>query len=144
MAVTITTGGSTLQAVDNWVRQGLELRQKLEAEQAQLQKRLQEIERALAELPEAPLNPDETTSGGEDDASTPKKVLAVLQEAEGPLTATQVIEAIRKADGDIDPMLVHSALYRLVRREEVLAEGSKGKKTYRMQPPPLEGNDIPF
>lgn len=109
-----------LDDVAAWLEAGFVLRQKLIVERERLLARLAEIDEALASLP-----------GDQDSGdSTPEKVRKVLRGVQGPLTAPQIIDALRAADPVLEPRLVHSALHRLVKRGEVLAEGDTGSRLY--------------
>lgn len=106
--------------VTAWLEAGYALRQKLISERERLLARIAEIDEALTSLP-----------GDQDSGdSTPEKVRKVLRGVPGPLTAPQIIDALRAADPVLEPRLVHSALHRLVKRGEVLAHGDLGSRVY--------------
>ncbi len=107
--------------VTTWLEAGLALRQKLVSERERLLARVAEIDEALAALP-----PDQDAAD-----STPERVRRVLRGVPGPLTAPQIIDAIRASDPMIEPRLVHSALHRLVKKQEVAADGEAGSRAYR-------------
>jgi hypothetical protein len=103
-----------------WLETGYALRQKLISERERLLARVGEINEALESLP------------GDQDSedSTPEKVRKVLRGIPGPLSAPRIIEALRATDPVLEPRLVHSALHRLVKRGEVLADGETGSRAY--------------
>lgn len=106
--------------VTAWLETGYALRQKLISEREGLLARVAEIDEALGSLP-----------GDQDSGdSTPEKVRKVLRGVPAPLTAPQIIDALRAADPVLEPRLVHSALHRLVKRGEVLAQGDVGSRVY--------------
>jgi hypothetical protein len=104
-----------------WLEAGQALRQKLIAERECILGRIAEIDEALASLP-----------GYRDSGdSTPEKVRKVLRGVSGPLSAPQIIDALRATDPVIEPRLVHSALHRLVKKKVVAATGEPGSRLYR-------------
>lgn len=106
--------------VSAWLEAGYALRQKLIAERERLLSRVAEIDESLASLP-----------GDQDSGdSTPERVRKVLRGVSEPLSAPQVIEALRVADPVLEPRLVHSALHRLVKKGEVVAHGDTGSRVY--------------
>jgi hypothetical protein len=105
--------------VTSWLEAGYALRQKLIAERERLLARVSEIDDALASLP-----------GDDGGDSVPEKVRRVLRASAGALSAPQVIEALRATDPVLEPRLVHSALHRLVKKQEVIAEGDAGTRVY--------------
>lgn len=106
--------------VSAWLEAGYALRQKLISERERLLARVTEIDESLASLP-----------GDQDSGdSTPERVRKVLKGVSEPLSAPQVIEALRVADPVLEPRLVHSALHRLVKKGEVVAQGDTGSRTY--------------
>ncbi len=110
-----------MEEVTSWLEAGIALREKLLAERERLLMRVAEVDEALAALP-----PEQDASD-----SAPEKIRRVLRGVSEPLTAPQIIDAIRAVDPAIAPRLVHSALHRLVKKEEVLAEGEAGSRSYR-------------
>jgi hypothetical protein len=114
---------SELRPIDDvaaWLETGYALRQKLIAEREHLLGRVAEIDEALSSLP-----------GDQDSGdSTPEKVRKVLRGVQGPLSAPQIIDALRASDPVLEPRLVHSALHRLVKKREVFAQGDVGSRVY--------------
>lgn len=111
---------SPVEEVTAWLEAGYVLRQKLISEREQLLARVAEIEESLASLP-----------GDQDSGdSTPERVRKVLKGVSEPLSAPQVIEALRLADPVLEARLVHSALHRLVKKGEVVARGDSGSRVY--------------
>lgn len=107
--------------VTAWLEAGYALRQKLITERERLVTRVAEIDESLASLP-----------GDQDSGdSTPERVRKVLRGVSEPLSAPQVIEALRVADPVLEPRLVHSALHRLVKKGEVVAHGDTGSRVYQ-------------
>jgi hypothetical protein len=106
--------------VTAWLEAGCALRQKLISERERLLTRVAEIDESLESLP-----------GDQDSGdSTPERVRKVLRGVSEPLSAPQVIEALRVADPVLEPRLVHSALHRLVKKGEVVAHGDTGSRVY--------------
>jgi hypothetical protein len=106
--------------VTAWLEAGYSLRQKLISERERLLSRVAEIDESLESLP-----------GDQDSGdSTPERVRKVLRGVSEPLSAPQVIEALRVADPVLEPRLVHSALHRLVKKGEVVAHGDTGSRVY--------------
>ncbi len=103
-----------------WLETGYALRKKLISERERLLARVGEINEALESLP------------GDQDSedSTPEKVRKVLRGIPGPLSAPRIIEALRATDPVLEPRLVHSALHRLVKKQEVIAQGGAGSRVY--------------
>jgi hypothetical protein len=115
-----TTENRPIDDVTAWLEAGCALRQKLISEREHLLGRIAEIDEALAALP-----------GDQDSGdSTPERVRKVLRGVPGPLTAPQVIDALRAGDPVLEPRLVHSALHRLVKKHEVVAHGDAGSRVY--------------
>ncbi len=108
-----------LDEVTGWLDAGRVLRQRLLDEKEQILSRLEEIDAALSSLP------DQTED------SAPEKVKRVLRAGGGPMSAPQLIDAIRATEPVLDARLVHSALYRLAQRGDVIAEGERGSRVYR-------------
>ena len=109
-----------VEEVTAWLEAGYALRQRLISERERLMSRVADIDESLVSLP-----------GDQDSGdSTPEKVRKVLRSVPGPLTAPQVIEALRAADPVLEPRLVHSALHRLVKKGEVVAQGDTGSRVY--------------
>lgn len=114
-----------LDDVAAWLETGYALRQRLLAERERLLGRIAEIDEALSSLP-----------GDQDSGdSTPEKVRKVLRGVQGPLSAPQIIDTLRASDPVLEPRLVHSALHRLVKKGEVLAQGDVGSRLYAWVPP---------
>lgn len=122
MNVPEENGTKAMNDVTAWLEAGHALRLRLVSERERLIARVAEIDQALAALPS-----DQDTSD-----STPERVRRVLRGVPGPVTAPQVIEAIRTTDPVIEPRLVHSALHRLVKKGQVLAQGETGARVYRL------------
>ncbi|WP_437963129.1 hypothetical protein WMF04_25660 [Sorangium sp. So ce260] len=144
-----------LSQIEAWWRQGAEFRSKLEAEKSFLQKRIREIDAALALIPTPPgHNPaalDGDSPGSEEPRgdvrdqqplrlpmipsafrklSMPQMVRAIVMDHPEGIRAPQVVETVRLVMPKVDPALVHSGLYRALDSGEITAEGSRGTRVY--------------
>jgi hypothetical protein len=155
-AVTTTTDlAEARKALEQWLRQGDELRQKLVAEQQQLLQRLRAIDVMLRALP---IPPPEVRHPG---AAAPAGAAAMYVRAQPlkqqqlvpvsaarvplahhirrvlttiarPVTGAQLFEVLRQmgVSGDIEH--VHSVLSRMVKRGVLIAEAGEGESGPRM------------
>ncbi|WP_437947040.1 hypothetical protein WME98_40410 [Sorangium sp. So ce296] len=152
-----------LSQIEAWWRQGAEFRSKLLAEKSFLQKRIREIDAALAMIPEPPgqnpVTPDEDAPDDEEqrgDArdqqqprlpmaasafrklSMPQMVRAIVMDHPEGIRAPQVVDTVRLVMPKVDPALVHSGLYRALDSGEIKAEGSRGTRVYYPGEPSAE------
>lgn len=132
-----------LHDVEAWLRQGAELRAKLSIERHELVSRLSEIDTALSALPPetgaaSPPTPARSNGAGKvlpgvaKNASAPEIVRAILRSAPTHgLGSSDVIHTARMFRPAIKVVLIHSALSRLVKAEEIEGIGPKGSRRYR-------------
>lgn len=135
--VDVSTKNQVLVELEEWRRRGNELRARLLEDRRILVERLKEIETALAQIPREPSGqPIMVSFPLAEEArnlSAPDIVRAVLAQHGGPLGAAEIIETAQKIRPGIDPVLVHSAIHRLVRGRRLMPIGKRGKRRYRLQ-----------
>lgn len=128
-------GNTVLQEVSEWRRQGEELRARLMEERNALSARLKEIDEALAGIPDSTqfIKPPQVEPiPVAESSSAPDIVLSVISSHPKGIGAAEIIREAQSIRPTLDAALIHSAIYRLVKRGEVLSLGKRGTKVYRL------------
>jgi hypothetical protein len=130
--------------IQTWQEQTAALRQKLAAEHAELEERLEVVEAALASLPPEPGSQTQPTKAAPsiqraparsrfrpNGHSLPELVVHVLAEHPDGLPSKKLIEAVHELRPSAAPATIHSAVHRLKKTSGRLrADGELGERRY--------------